>query len=166
MRGVGRYAGLLGLAFLCVLGGCGEKSTPPATAASAGNAAVPPPVVSGTALPPGYKIDDSRTLILGADERWTGRLSYTTSTSSDDVFDFLRHEMPNFGWAETGAMRSDTSMLTFASDSTGRVAMISIQHGGSFLGGSTRVEMVVSPKDSATTSAAVPARPPQRQPRP
>jgi hypothetical protein len=161
MRAVGRHAGLVGLAVLCLLGGCGEKSTPPATAASAGNAAVVP-VVSGTALPPGYKIDASRTLILGADDRWTGRLSYTSSTSSDDVFDFLRREMPNFGWTETTAMRSDSSLLTFVSESTGRVATINIQRGGSVLGGSTRVDMVVSVKD---TPAAVPARPPQRQPR-
>ena len=117
-------------------------------------------MVSGTALPPGYKIDSDRTLILGADDRWTGRLTYTTSTNADDTFDFLRREMPNFGWSEMTAMRSDTSLLTFASESTGRVATISIAR-GSMLGGGVRVDMVVSPRDTpARSGAPTPSRAP------
>jgi hypothetical protein len=132
----------VGLILLCACSG--DRKTPAAT--STGNAAPgAAPMVAGTALPPGYKIDSDRTLILGADDRWTGRLSYTTSTNADDTFDFLRREMPNFGWSEMTAMRSDTSLLTFQSESTGRVATIYIARGG-MLGGGVHVDMVVSPR--------------------
>jgi hypothetical protein len=101
-------------------------------------------VAAGTALPAGYKIDTDRTMIFGTDEKWTGRLSYATAASADEVFDFLHREMPNFGWVEASSMRSDISLFTFISTSTGRMATISITR-GSALGGSTRVDMVVSP---------------------
>ena len=141
-----------------LMGGCAEK-TPPATSGGGAVAGVAP-IVSGMALPPGYKIDTGRTLVLGADDRWTGRVSYTSSTSADDVFDFLRREMPNFGWTETAAMRSDVSLLTFASDGTDRVAMIEIARGSMF--GSTRVEIVVSPR--VIPSSAKSATPVTHQP--
>ena len=130
-----------------LLGACATQKAPPATA----DGIVTPgrePVVGGTALPSGYKINTDRTLVLGGNDNWTGRLSYTTSTGADDVFNFLRREMPNFGWMETAGMRSDVSVLTFTSSSTGRVAMIHIER-GSAIGGRSRVEMVVSPNSPA-----------------
>lgn len=101
-------------------------------------------IAQGTALPAGYKVDSDRTIIFGTDEKWTGRLSYTTSTNADDVFDFLHKEMPNFGWTEVTAMRSDLSLLTFSSASTGRFATINIVRPSAL--GSTRVDMVVAPQ--------------------
>lgn len=100
------------------------------------------PITAGTAMPAGYKIDADRTIIFGTDERWTGRLSYTTSTSADEAFDFLHKEMPNFGWAEVTAMRSDPSVITFTSTATSRSAIITIARAPTL--GSTRIEMVVS----------------------
>jgi len=104
------------------------------------------PITAGTALPAGYKVDAERTIIFGTDDRWTGRLSYTTSTGADEVFDFLHKEMPNFGWTEVTAMRSDPSLLTFSSSATSRTAIISIVRAPKM--GSTRVDMVVSPTGS------------------
>lgn len=147
-RGCIKLAALgIGVALLC---GCQGAKTPPATAAGPAVAGAAP-IVAGTALPPGYKIDSDRTLILGADDRWTGRLSYTTSTNADDTFDFLRREMPNFGWSEMTAMRSDTSLIAFSSESTGRVATLYISR-GSMLGGGVHVDMVVSPRDTPARS--------------
>lgn len=149
---------------LVLLSACsGGKNAPAATATSTGSAAPgTAPMVSGTALPPGYKIDSDRTLILGADDRWTGRLSYTTSTNADDTFDFLRREMPNFGWSEMTAMRSDTSLITFQSESTGRMATIYISRGG-MLGSGVHVDMVVSPRDAPSRSGTpTPSRAPAR----
>jgi hypothetical protein len=169
-RRIGKWtlAAFAGLAI--ALAGCSSRSEskpavkaggPTATAAGAApEAAAALPVAAGTALPPGYKIDAGRTLIFGTDENWTGRLSYTTSTSADDVFDFLHREMPNFGWTETTAMRSDVSLINFASTASNRVATIHIER-GSALGGSTRVEMVVSPVAGAPAGrgASRPATP-------
>jgi len=105
------------------------------------------PIAAGTALPAGYKVDTERTIIFGTNEAWTGRLSYTTGTNADEVFDFLHKEMPNFGWAEVTAMRSDPSLLTFSSSATARTATITIVRGSVI--GSTRVDMVVSPNTAA-----------------
>lgn len=121
-----------------------------------------PTITAGTALPTGYKIDTDRTMVFGTDERWTGRLFYSTKTNADEVFAFLHREMPNFGWAEMSSMRSDNSVMVFASENTGRMATITIRR-GSVVGG-TQVDMVVSPRENAK-GAAAPASPrPQGQP--
>jgi hypothetical protein len=143
-----------------LLGACADR-TPPTTASADGTAIGVAPIVAGTALPPGYKIDADRTMVLGSDRNWTGRLSYSTSTDADEVFDFLRREMPSFGWTETTAMRSDVSLLTFVSEATNRVATVHIQRGS--LLGSTRVDMVVATRDAPGGRAGVtPARQPMR----
>ena len=118
------------------LGACAQKESVKAStmASTTGDLA---PIVAGTALPAGYKVDLDRTIILGAPDKWTGRLSYTTSTGADEVFDFLHKEMANFGWTEATAMRSDLSLLTFISAATNRTATVSISRGSML--GSTRV---------------------------
>jgi hypothetical protein len=140
------------LTFLLTLAACSEgtavtANTVPSAAddaAAAGSTAQIMVLAKGTALPAGYKVDPSRTMIFGTDERWTGRLTYTASGSADEVFDFLHKEMPNFGWAEISAVRSDNSLLTFTSETTGRLATINIRRGSVI--GSTQVDMVVAPQ--------------------
>jgi hypothetical protein len=118
--------------------GVGDKAaSPPADA---------PPVVEvppGTALPAGYHIDSARSLILGDGDSWTGRLAYSATGSADEVLEFLRREMPKFGWVETYAVRSEVDLLGFTSTATGRVANFRIERGSML--DNTRVEMIVSP---------------------
>ncbi len=117
----------------------------------------PPPLTmaaKGIAMPAGYKLDADRTLIFGNDENWTGRLAYSAKASADEVFDFLHREMPNFGWVELSAMRSDASLMTFVSEATARVATFHIARGSML--GSTTVDLVIGPKETA------PARPAPR----
>jgi hypothetical protein len=141
----------IALSFILALSACAEgpavtaNNAPAAEdAAAAGSSAQIMILAKGTALPAGYKVDPNRTMIFGTDERWTGRLTYTAAGSADEVFDFLHREMPNFGWIEISAMRSDNSLLTFTSESTGRLATINIRRGSVI--GSTQVDMVVAPK--------------------
>ena len=151
-----RILAMAGIALAVALAGCSASKKAPVMSSKATpqELAVTPVVAAGTALPAGYKVDSGRTLIFGTDETWTGRLSYTTNTSADDVFDFLHREMPNFGWTETTAMRSDISLISFASNNTNRVATIHIERGGALgISGNTRVDMVVSPG----TARAVPS---------
>lgn len=138
---------------VCVgLTGCADQapvtatSGPSAADAAAGSTAQLAVLAAGTALPAGYKVDPSRTMIFGTDDKWTGRLTYTATGSADEVFDFLHKEMPNFGWTEISAMRSDNSLLTFRSDTTNRLATINIRRGSVI--GSTQVDMVVAPQSS------------------
>ena len=139
---------------LCIvaLTACAEKA--PVTSAQAPSEPAMAVIAKGIAMPAGYKVDAGRTLIFGTDETWTGRLSYSTKSSADDVFEFLHKEMPNFGWAELSSMRSDSSVLTFTSEATNRVATINIGRGSML--GSTEVDLVVAPKQStrAPQSAA------------
>jgi hypothetical protein len=136
---------ILGLA-ACAEGTAVTANNAPSAAddAAAGSTAQLVVLAKGTALPAGYKIDPSRTMIFGTDEKWTGRLTYTAAGSADEVFDFLHREMPNFGWVEISAMRSENSLLTFSSESTGRLATINIRRGSVI--GSTQVDMVVAPQ--------------------
>lgn len=142
----GARAAVLVLAALlvgCTAAESGGADKPAGPAADAPHVIVPP----GTALPAGYHIDSGRSLILGDGESWTGRLAYSATGSADNVFEFLRREMPKFGWTETYAVRSEVDLLGFASEPTGRVANIRIERGSML--DSTRVEMIVSPAAAA-----------------
>jgi len=155
----------LGLALAALLAGC---APPPGGAADASGTSAPADSqhveipVAGTALPAGYHVDSVRSLILGEGESWTGRLVYSATGSADDVFEFLRREMPKFGWAETYAVRSEVNLLGFASAPTGRVATIRIERGSML--DSTHVDMIVSPTAASKPppGRAKPPPPPAR----
>ena len=100
-----------------------------------------PATITGLPMPQDASIDNGRSIILGAGDRWTGRVSYTVGSSADDMFAFFRRDMPNFGWTELTSVRADTSALTFRSDATGRIANVLIGRGT--LWGS-KVDVVVS----------------------
>lgn len=153
----------------CLLASCSKKDAKTAITApmsgvqaeSAGGAVAATPIAAGIALPPGYKVDATRTFVLGTDENWTGRLSYSTPTTADDVYDFLHREMPSFGWTETTAMRSDVSLLNFVSTNGARVATVHIERSAGISSGSARVDMVVAPvatKGPPARPAGAPAR--------
>lgn len=111
------------------------------TAADTGNRGGPPQV-AGIALPDGYSLDTGRTIILGEGERWIGRLSYSINSSSNDMFDFVRREMINYGWAEVAVVRSEISQLTYVSAAGDRVASILITPSSLY---GSKVDMTVSP---------------------
>lgn len=152
----GRYWGRLtvGLSVL-MLAGCQSLNLSGSSgAADNGARGGPPPQISGVALPDGYSLDASRTIILGEGDRWIGRLSYSVNSSADDMFDFIRREMTNHGWAEVAVVRAETSHLTYLSGGGDRVASILIAR--STLYGS-KIDMTVSP---AAGSGIAPARTP------
>jgi hypothetical protein len=97
-------------------------------------------------IPEGSTMDMDRSLILGAQERWIGRLSRSTSQSAPAVFDTFQSQMPRFGWSEVSAVRSETSVLTFSQGE--RVATIQIAR--TTFGGSN-VDITMTPRGSKTT---------------
>jgi hypothetical protein len=147
------------ISLVLLAAGCSQNSAPVAAPSrpDAVSQNSPETYIAGTALPAGYNIDANRSLILGTGDSWTGRLSYTASGSADEVFDFLRREMPNFGWIEISAVRSDINLLTFDHDATGRIATVRIERGTVL--GSTRVDMIVAPRNSPASQPAK-SRPP------
>mgnify|MGYP001571638402 CR=1 FL=1 len=98
---------------------------------------------TGIALPQGYDVVDRETLILGEGERWTGRLVYEVYSSPEEMFDFVRRQMPQLGWTEVSVVRAKNSVLTYSSAGTGRFATIEIVPDW-ILWGST-VRMIMAP---------------------
>lgn len=104
---------------------------------------------SDIAVPPGAKMNVDRTLVLGNQDAWIGRLSLSTSDSATEAYDFFLRQMPKFGWQEITTVRSETSVLTYARGS--RIATIQISP--RTLGG-TRVDITVSPRGQPGSSTS------------
>lgn len=103
-------------------------------------------------VPSGASMDMEHSLLLGAGDEWTGRLTYSTSTNSARVFDLYKAEMPKFGWTELTVIRGDRSIMTYQRGQ--RVATVQIQSGTIY--GAT-VAVTVSP--NAGTHGGVSAAP-------
>ncbi|HLI10377.1 MAG TPA: hypothetical protein VKY65_02150 [Alphaproteobacteria bacterium] len=129
-------------------GGSGGSTTAPAGGAAQSQQ------FTGVALPADYSVDANRSLALGAGDRWIGRIAFTSGMSSDEVFDFYRREMPKYGWSEGAVVRSATSLLTFTSPATSRIAVVQIT--SRTLGGAA-VEMVVSPASDTSEAMGAPS---------
>ncbi len=132
---------LLGLTMM----GCSSSSQSLSASPTGENGAAPAPVASfaqfsDIPVPSGATMDMEHSLLLGAGNEWTGRLTYTTSTNSARVFDLYKAEMPKFGWTELTVIRGDRSIMTYQQGS--RVATVQIQAGTIY--GAT-VSVTVSP---------------------
>ncbi|HYB10535.1 MAG TPA: hypothetical protein VEJ16_12775 [Alphaproteobacteria bacterium] len=132
------------------LAGCANGSDSAGTPSTSVSGAAQGGQFAGVALPSSYTLDSGKSLALGVGERWIGRIVFTSSTSSRDMFDFYRSEMPKFGWNEGAVVQSETSILTFDSPATERTAIVQIS--SRTLGGAY-VEMVVSPTASSAAGS-------------
>ena len=64
-------------------------------------------------IPGGAKMDMERTIILGSQETWTGRVFLQVKNSANKLFEFYKLEMPGFGWRQVTSVRSNISVLTY-----------------------------------------------------
>lgn len=130
-------------------GGCTKSTAVSSTPPEAKKAGTIAPTGFGQfndiPIPEGSTMDIDRTLILGAQERWIGRLSLSTSQSAPATFDTFQSQMPKFGWTEVSAVRSETSVLTFSQGE--RVATIQIAR--TTFGGAN-VDITMTPRGSKT----------------
>ncbi len=136
MKTTRRTLFLLGLLALgaCNAMGSGSSDT--------GAPAAPVGQISGIALPSGHTVDQSNSLVLGEGDRWTGRYTYTQNSKPADMLDYYRREMPSYGWTEISVVRAETSVLTFQSPSTQRLATVQITPRTLF---GSRVSITVAP---------------------
>ena len=143
----------IGLLFciLIFLGGCGSGLGVKPMPMNKGEASKPGQAsfsqFQDIPIPIGAEMDLDRTVILGARERWIGRLTLETSHNSIKLFNFFKKSTPEFGWQEITSIRSATSVLTYSQ--TTRV--LTIQIIAKTLQGS-EVVMTVSPRDQNTGS--------------
>jgi hypothetical protein len=75
-------------------------------------------------IPGGAEMDMERSIILGSQDTWTGRVHLQVNISATKLFEFYKLEMPEFGWKEVTSVRAAISVLTYIRDS--RVATIQI----------------------------------------
>lgn len=100
-------------------------------------------------VPPAATMDMDRSLLLGASEEWTGRLVYSSSNSTAQIFDLYKAEMPKFGWQEMTVIRGQRTVMTFQRGA--RVATIEVSP--RTLQG-TEVFVTVSPNAAAIMPSA------------
>jgi len=141
---------MLAVAALLLAGCQGRSLTGGSTTAADTSTRSGPPQVAGIALPDGYSLDTGRTIILGEGDRWIGRLSYSINSSANDMFDFVRREMLNYGWSEIAVVRSEISQLTYMSSAGDRVASVLITPSSLY---GSKVDMTVSPAAGGASNA-------------
>lgn len=116
------------------------------SAANTGEDGQPQPVQPSFAqfqdipIPGGAKMNMDRTLVLGAQEAWIGRLVIDSQVTQANMFDFFKQRTGEFGWREITSVRSATSVLTYQRDQ--RIMTIQIQT-RPLLG--TQVDITMSP---------------------
>ena len=98
-------------------------------------------------LPDGSEMDLERTVVLGAPEKWVGRLVLAVSLHPSKAFDFFKQQTPSFGWEEVSSVRSAISFLTYTSSDRA----LTIQISGKTLRGSELI-LTMSPKGSSLQS--------------
>lgn len=125
--------------------GSASKETP-ATSTGTAKAAEAPAYqpVSDVPIPPGTKIKTDKSLILGADERWVGKMVLDVDMPTTQTYAYYAERMPAFGWEPITAVQGKTSTLTFLRGD--RAATVEIS-GSGFKG--SEVGITVSPKQAA-----------------
>lgn len=97
--------------------------------------------ITDVPIPEGARLDTGRSLVLGGEDNWTGRLVFKVSESSADAFARYHQEMPRFGWRLITSVQAESSVLAFSQGE--RVATIQIE--GRTLSGAT-VAITMSPR--------------------
>lgn len=103
-------------------------------------------------IPPGATIRPQDTLVMGAGNRWMGRISLTVPGEPQNVFAYYRDGLPGAGWSLTSSSYSKLSFLTFLK--ADRVATIQMQ-ASNF--GSNEVTITVTPAVAPAPSPLSPA---------
>ncbi len=139
-----RFPVLLAAAAVLTLAACDSgprlaASTAPAAAEGDANAAFQP--ITDVPIPEGARLDSERSLVLGGEDNWTGRLVFSVGESSADAFARYHQEMPRFGWRLITSVQAESSVLTFSQGA--RIATIQIE--GRTLSGAT-VAITMSPR--------------------
>jgi hypothetical protein len=111
------------------------------------NAAFQP--ITDVPIPDGARLDSGRSLVLGGQDNWTGRLVFKVGESSADAFARYHQEMPRFGWRLITSVQAESSVLTFSQGE--RIATIQIE--GRTLSGAT-VAITMSPRHGGGGNSA------------
>ena len=130
---------------MVILTACAQgEALQPTTSASDGETSQSFALLTDIPIPPGADLDVERSLVLGALDRWTGRVILNVGQSATKAFGLYQAEMPNFGWQPVMSVQAGVSVLTFTRGE--RAATIQIEN--RTLRGST-VSITVAPRQTA-----------------
>ena len=92
-------------------------------------------------IPEGASMNMDRSLILGEDNAWIGRLVIESTSSKAELFDFFKERTRQLGWREITSVRATVSVLSYSKGN--RIMTITFQS-GSVVG--TTVSVTMSPQ--------------------
>lgn len=103
-------------------------------------------------VPPGSQVVLGDTVIVGDDLAWTGQVVMVGDASQPvQIVEFIRNNMPDYGWVETAIVRSRRTSITYVKDE--RFATVRILP----LANGVEVDIVVAPAgrtaERATTAS-------------
>lgn len=104
---------------------------------------VPPNVLNipGLPIPNGVLVSLADTVIVGGDEVWSGQVVMTSEKYQPvQLVEYMRTNMPQYGWVETAIVRSRRTSITFINKE--RYATVRIQPLGK---SGSEIDIVVSP---------------------
>ena len=104
-------------------------------------------------IPEVAKMNMDRTLVLGENERWIGRLVIDSQASKANLFDFFKYRTSQFGWQEITSVRAETSVLSYSKDN--RIMTIQIQSHVLHAIVGTQVNITMSPKGNRAASKPI-----------
>ncbi len=134
-------------------GGSSTSSTSSSTATKSTAAPSYQPV-SDVPIPAGTKINTEKSLILGAGDKWVGRMVLVTDRPSTQAYTYYLEQMPTFGWEQVSAVQGKTSTMTFTrGDRAANLEIVPSTFSGS------EVSITVSPRQGAAAAPAAPATP-------
>ena len=137
-----RRVGMAGLLVAALCAGCAAVGS--ARLESLDN--VQQPLLGDLRLPPGARIDNSQSMILGGGPQWTGRAVIQLSQGPSDVFAYLRDQLPAAGWTGVSAVKARTSILVFTRQD--RTLTVEIVEAGNLVRGGSLLTLTASPKGS------------------
>jgi len=104
--------------------------------------------IADVPIPEGARLDSGRSLVLGGEHNWTGRLVFMVSESPADAYALYHQEMQRFGWRLITSVQAESSVLAFSQGE--RVATIQIE--GRTLSGAT-IAITMSPHHEGSSNS-------------
>jgi hypothetical protein len=147
------YALILLLGATLLLGACATDQPAIGPEAPNQNATGAPSYqlpITDIPIPAGAKLVDETTLIMGAQDRWLGRIVIKSDISSSQALNHFINGIPGLGWTAVTVVQGRISNLTFLRGE--RVASILIEPAS--LSGLV-ISITVSPRQQATTQENV-----------
>ena len=94
-------------------------------------------------LPKDARISPDKSIILGEEDNWAGRIELSSSMESLEASAFFTAEYPKHGWQLISSIKAKLSILVFTSNT--RTLTLEISEGGP-LAAKSMIVMTVAPK--------------------